>query len=189
MRFSDDIAELSKALAKAQEVMGSAIKNKTNDYYKNGYADLEAVILTANPALTKNDIALLQEITFCAEADEKSVKIVTRIQHASGQFIESELVAPVKKDDNHSLASTFTYFRRHAILALLTIPVKDDDDDGNKGQSLISPEQAKELRKLLKKAKMDEKAFTHGVRIAKLEDLESHRYEGAVKHLEGLCNN
>ena len=82
------------------------------------------------PVLADHGVAVLQS----AGGDGNgSARIVTRLQHESGEFIQSEpLEIQIQNDRNlaQGAGSVITYGRRYQVLAMLGI-AGDDDDDGN----------------------------------------------------------
>jgi len=82
---SQDIKELSKALALVQSEMQIARKTKFNPFYKSTYADLQQVVECTRPYMVKNGLSITQIIT---EKEEGSY-LVTMLMHNSGQFLRS----------------------------------------------------------------------------------------------------
>lgn len=124
--FTDDRAELFKALATAQADMGSAKKDSKNPHFRSKYASLSAVLEAIVPALNKHGLALLQLPHF----DSELVQVTTVITHSSGQMLSSTVACPPgKKGDAQAVGSAITYLRRYAAQSILGLPV--DDDDGN----------------------------------------------------------
>lgn len=124
---SDDLNELATALAKAQAEIEVAGRKETNPFFKSKYADLAELIKVSRPALTKNGLAVMQQITTDMDA---MTWLHTLLVHTSGQWIETRMrVIPVK-NDVQSFGSCITYLRRYCYAALINIAVADEDDDG-----------------------------------------------------------
>lgn len=126
MNTSEQINELAAALAKAQGQVAGAVKDKTNPGYKSKYADLASVWDACRSALAANGLSVVQ-MTRQSERDE--VIVVTRLLHASGQWLQGELNLPVTKSDAQGFGSALTYARRYALAA--AVGVAPEDDDGN----------------------------------------------------------
>ena len=127
---SPQTAELDEALARAQEQMQSALKDKTNPSFKSKYADLEAIWEVARPVLGRYDIALTQ---WPVTSPDGWLHLVTRISY-KGQFMQSTMNMPIQKGRNDAQAygSAITYAKRYAICAALGITTAAErDDDGN----------------------------------------------------------
>ena len=126
MRTSDNLNELAPALAKAQGQMESAKKDSTNPHFRSKYADLAAVVEAIKKPLADNGLSYLQGFGW----DEHGALIVrTRLLHASGQWVESELRVRPVKDDPQGVGSAVSYGRRYALQSLVGLTA--DDDDGN----------------------------------------------------------
>jgi hypothetical protein len=120
---SENTAELSAALAKAQAQMKAATFNKTNPHFKNRYADLAAVLDAIRKPLADNGLSVTQT----TEIREGGFVLVTTLRHATGQWIASEYPLPVAAKPQE-LGSALTYARRYSLSAIACIAADDDDD-------------------------------------------------------------
>lgn len=150
MKTSESVKEISGALSKAQARMKGAEKDADNPYFGSSYATLASVWDACREAITSNGLSVVQG----TEGDGDLVKVVTRLMHTSGEWIESEIsVRPMKmkvdKNDPEkhitpqSVGSALTYARRYALAAM--VGVAPEDDDGNaasqpKGQADQRPQ-------------------------------------------------
>lgn len=125
MRRSDNINEISAALAKAQAKMGAAVKDSTNPHFRSKYADLAAVVDAVRGPLSENGISYTQ----WPEAAEGGVCVVTVLSHSSGQWMDGETFIPVSKSDAQGYGSAITYGKRYGLQSACGVP--SDDDDGN----------------------------------------------------------
>jgi hypothetical protein len=124
---SHDLNELATALAKAQAEIEVAGRKETNPFFKSKYADLAELIKVSRPALTKNGLAVMQQIL----TDEDGMTwLHTILTHTSGQWIETRMRVVPTKNDPQSFGSCVTYLRRYSYAALINIAVSDEDDDG-----------------------------------------------------------
>ncbi len=123
---SENINELMAAMSKAQGVIVSAKKDKTNPYYKSAYADLASVWDACRTALSENGIAVVQ----CMEPIDVVLMLVTTLGHSSGQWMKSYLPIITQKTDHQSLGSGITYMRKYSLSAITGV-APDEDDDGN----------------------------------------------------------
>lgn len=138
---SEQINELAAAMAKMQGELESAAKSSSNPYFNSKYADLATVWDVCREPLSKNNLALIQQL---ANEGEKTI-LITTLMHGSGQWIRSIvpiLITPrVNKQgiatmDPQCVGSAITYFRRYAMTAMLGIT--QDDDDGNSASGITS---------------------------------------------------
>lgn len=134
MNKSDTIGELAKALSAAQAVMDNAPLDSKNPAFKRDgrelrYASLRSVLEACKPALTANELAVVQ--TF-EPSEPTTLLLTTTLLHSSGEWISGTCSFPVDaaRPGPQGYASASTYSRRYALMALLGI-VGDDDDDGN----------------------------------------------------------
>lgn len=125
MNKSESIAELAKALCKAQSEMGGAVKDAKNPFFKSSYADLTSVIKAIKEPFNNNGLSYMQFPVTSSGGNGVGVKTV--LMHTSGQFIESEFYLPLVKADPQAGGSAITYARRYALQALAGIPTADDD--------------------------------------------------------------
>ncbi len=125
METSENINEISSALAKAQGQIEAALKDKTNPHLRSKYADLASVWDACRHQLSSNGIAIVQ----APETTEKGVSIETLLCHSSGQWVKSSCFIPVDKYTAQGFGSAITYARRYSLAAF--VGVAPDDDDGN----------------------------------------------------------
>ncbi len=129
METSVEIDKLAAAMAKAKGTMQPALKSAINPAFARGgskgssYAKLEDCDKAATPALTQNELVLLQGV--------HGTDFVARLLHSSGQWIQIRVPLPgdVHQMTIQQLGSMTTYLRRqtYSLVGLVT----DDDDDGN----------------------------------------------------------
>ena len=118
---------LWSALAKSQGEFPKIVKDKTVSVKTRGgggygysYADLATILAAVTPVLSKNGIAIVQRLS------EASVE--TMLIHASGEKLTSSTPIP-PATNNHEVAGSYTFFRRHALTAMLGIAADDDTND------------------------------------------------------------
>lgn len=143
MKSSESLAKLSPALVKAQaefKIVGKSGHNKFDKYY---YANLEDYISTVREVLAKHGLALLsssEDVSPLADRTTKNggtehaviVKLVSRIVHESGEWIETCSVGEGQDRADKSVYKAITGARKYAIAATLNLATTDDpeqDDD------------------------------------------------------------
>lgn len=130
MQKSDSIQNLAKALCAAQGEMKPAAFNATNPFLKNKYADLGAIIETAQPVLRKYGLSYCQPVSGNGEA----ITLTTLLMHESGEWIEETVSLPLNEEKGKSQAqaagSVITYLRRYSLASMLGV-YADEDTDGN----------------------------------------------------------
>ena len=123
---SNKIDKLAAALSKAQSEIKGAVASSVNPFFKSNYADLDTVIKSCFPQLTKNGLSIIQGNDTC---DKGSFYVTTMLLHESGQWIKSKLKMPITKKDAQGVGATCTYARRFALSAM--VGIAQTDDDGN----------------------------------------------------------
>lgn len=134
IRTSESITELSESLVKAQAKFASAIKDTQNPQYRSKYADLSSVIAAMVPHLNSEGLAVTQHpcLEYKGDGDtrEALVTVTTRLQHKSGQFMESDLSVPAvqrERFDAQSVGSAITYACRYGLQSIGVLGREDDD--------------------------------------------------------------
>lgn len=129
MKTSEDVKNITAALVQAHSELHNVGKNSTNPFFKSGYANLETVIDATKSILLKNNIIVVQGMD--------NDCLVTRLQHESGEYFESNTKLMLSKDDMQALGSAITYARRADLKSMLNIA--ETDDDGQKTADLPQP--------------------------------------------------
>ena len=142
MNQSESITNLAKALSIVQGKLTYATKDSANPFFKSKYADLESVWDSCRTLLSDNGLSVIQ---MPGNYFEGRMWLVTRLCHASGEWIEQEMSIPVGKPDNqgvvkvdaHGCLGAVTYMRRSSLSAF--IGIVQSDDDGNTAVGVSSP--------------------------------------------------
>ena len=127
MNKSDNINELSSALAKAMGEIQGAKMDSINPHFKNRFASLASVQDSYKVPCSKNGLSVVQSV----ETRDGKYFVETMITHSSGQWISSDLELILSREDMQGLGSACTYAKRYAVCAMLGISAQDEDDDGN----------------------------------------------------------
>ena len=127
--MSEEIGELAGALAKAQGAMSNGAKDKAGYGYK--YMELGSLIDIARPALSKNELAVVQSHEFIV-GTKPTVVTHTTLIHSSGQWMKSSLELPIHIMKQLTAAQMIgvncTYGRRYALQSLCLIASEEDSD-------------------------------------------------------------
>ncbi len=137
---SPTIEKIAPALAQSQALMGAAAKDAKNPHFNSRYADLASVWSAFRDAFATHSLAVIQSPAI----DGNHVRMVTRILHASGEWIEGSIEATAKDASPQSIGSCVTYLRRYGASAL--IGIVSDDDDGQAAQS-SQPERQRQAQR------------------------------------------
>ena len=139
MKTSEQLNELFSALSKAQESIKNAQKEGYNPMFRSNYTTVTSVLDAIKPVYKEN-ISIMQ----MPEMD----KLITRVGHSSGQWLEIEtplfVGEPKGMSKMQAYGNAVTYARRYALVSLFGIGQEDNDgNDGNHNE----PTQKKETLK------------------------------------------
>ena len=208
---SESTSEIATALSKAQGEFPRININQENPYFKSGFADLNNIMRSVRPALAKNGLCVTQQTKILPDG---ATVLVTRARHSSGQWIESRVRIIPPKNDMQSYASTLSYMKRHAVMALLNITIDSDfaDDDAElamvtqretfaKGTAVnrkydpreqsadvITKEQLDELEYELAQYPDITEMVLDGLKIQALADMPKSKYMVSVERVRAIKN-
>lgn len=157
MNKTDSIAELAKALAKAQGEIENASKNAANPHFKSKYADLAEVLNTVRPVFSLHGLSVLQMPSF----DGGIASVETMLMHTSGEWISNTCSAPVSKNDAQGVGSAITYLRRYSLAAFAGIA--QEDDDGNSASARHDPPKQNAHRTVPDKQAITDERFSAAI--------------------------
>lgn len=120
-----EIAGLYTALAQAQIEFEPVIKNCSNPFFKNKYADIAEIRRATTPALSKYGLSVMQIVE---QPDNDFVSVKTVLCHKSGGSVSSAVRLKPTKNDCQGIGSALTYARRYSLAAILNVAADDDDD-------------------------------------------------------------
>lgn len=127
MKTSESIKNISEALAAFNAEIKDPRREATNPHFNSKYVSLDALVSTVRPCLSKHGLAIMQS----GSGDGAVITVTTRIQHTSGEWIESDpLPLKVDKLTPQGAGSAMTYGRRYSLSAMLNLAWCDNDDDG-----------------------------------------------------------
>jgi hypothetical protein len=194
MERSPEIADLAKALVKAQGMLEDAGKDAVNPHFKSRYADLASVRAALRVPLSSNGLAYMQLLT----ATEAGANIQTILMHEGGQYVSETLCVPVTAHTAQALGSAFTYGRRYSLMGMLGIAASEDDDDGNSASKktnggkpppnerpvYIDGDQIDTLRAKLAVTAAGEDGFLKWARISGLAEVLAKDYDHMTAMIE-----
>jgi hypothetical protein len=186
---SEQLNELASALAAAQAEMKQPLKKSTNPHFRSKFADLNEIITTATPVLSKHGLSIVQTTNL----EDGALVLVTTLFHRSGQFISGIYPVVPIKNDPQGYGSAMTYARRYAWSAICGLAA-DDDDDGEAASSR-KPEKkengsssGRTQTALVEVAKtrhsLDSKGVGAALKAAGIQTFDPERWEDMLKALE-----
>lgn len=121
MSFSNQTFLLTQALIQAKEKMGNVIEyDSKNPHYKNRFASLEATLTKINPVFAEFGLVLSHW--------PAGNKLISRLEHVSGQWMMSAYDLSAIKKDPQQMGSAITYARRYCAQAIAGLCGGEDDD-------------------------------------------------------------
>lgn len=204
---SEFIDLLATSLSKAQGEMAVAKKESENPYFKSNYADLEQIVSTSRPALTKYGLSVTQQII---TDDSGATMLHTILVHSSGQWIESTMRVLPPKNDIQTISSYITYLKRINYAALIGVVASDEDDDGEKAVALsreafakgtalnhkynpreesnevITKEQREELEYELAEYPDIAESIKEALKIQSIADMPKSKYSASVRRVREI---
>jgi hypothetical protein len=124
IRTSEALQEICSALAKAQGELENVEKTGKNPHYQSKYPTLSAVLDEVRPKFSRHGIGIIQ---FPFNGNDGEVGILTRLTHASGQWMEGALFVRPAKFDAQGVGSVISYLRRYTLMAMAGLAAEDDD--------------------------------------------------------------
>ncbi|MEY8001557.1 ERF family protein [Clostridium sp. Mt-5] len=128
METSEEIKNISTAMIAIEKEIQGMTPDANNPFFKSSYITLDGILEYIRPILAKNNVWLFQN----AFGDGEYICVVTRLNHSSGEFIETDVLKmKPQKNDPQQLGSCITYAKRYQLASLLGIS-SEIDDDGNR---------------------------------------------------------
>ncbi len=195
----DNIKDLIGALSKAQAEIEGAVKAGENPHFRSRYADLGNVWAACRGPLTQNGLAIHQAVRVNGDmpfTDQRTVRLVTRVMHSSGQWLEDDgIPLLLDKQNMQGLGSALTYARRYGLMAAVGIAPEDDDgnasvkNDSKAGKpvggngDLITAQQKDTIIKLLRETEADMPRFLKYMDVASVDGISADKYGEAINAL------
>jgi hypothetical protein len=189
MEQSENIAEISAALSKAQAEIRNPAKNIQNTFLKNKYADLTSVLNCIRPVAAANDLAFMQTV----ESYNDRVAVTSQVTHSSGQWIRqvaSVAISSQAKNPMQDLGSMATYLKRFQSQSMFAICGDEDTDaqdltvDTTIGIENISDKKVAWLDALLDSTKSDRNKFLEIYGVKDLKQLTESQFTQAKNQLQ-----
>lgn len=189
MEQSENIAEISAALSKAQAEIRNPAKNIQNTFLKNKYADLTSVLNCIRPVAAANGLAFMQTV----EAYGDRVAVTSQVTHSSGQWmrqVASVAISSQAKNPMQDLGSMATYLKRFQSQSMFAICGDEDTDaqdltvDTTIGIESISDKKVAWLDALLDSTKSDRNKFLEIYGVKDLKQLTESQFTQAKNQLQ-----
>ena len=135
---SAETNELDAALSKAQGEYPRIDYNRISKYFQKDYADLFAILTPVLPVLSKYNLNIRQTQKFM----DGQLVLITKLSHASGQWVESRARIIPSKNDPQSILSTKNMIKRDELMSVLCLSIANDPYDDNAERQMADDRQA-----------------------------------------------
>jgi hypothetical protein len=140
---------IAKALIKIQAELEPMAKSSDNEAFSSKYVPLDEVMQKAHSLLSSYKIAVIQSPVTDAQGH---AALETILVHESGKSFSRTTKLAMNKVDPQAHGSAITYTRRYALMAIVGLTAKDEDDDANDATGVavpVSKEQKEELDNMM----------------------------------------
>lgn len=145
MQKSNEISEISKALAEFRKEVKQPLKDANNPFFKSKYVPLENVVEAIDDVAPNHGLSFTQ---WPVSDGNGNVGVSTMLLHSSGQYIEYDPVyMKPDKQTPQAIGSAITYSKRYSLSAVFGI-TSDEDDDGNQATGNGNNNQRKQHNQL-----------------------------------------
>lgn len=166
MKRSDNISNLSKALASFHSYVGKIGKDAKNPFFKSSYASLPHILTEIQEPLEKSGLVITQ----FPDGDGLTTML---IHSETGEYLEATYTMPVAKaNDPQALGSAISYARRYAVSSILSLKIDDDDAEGAM-KSVRSPQPEDNRPWLNKGEKLDKAMEMIRAKAVTIEQIEA----------------
>lgn len=188
IKHSENITNITKALLEFQRIIMPLLKNriasigtKSGNSMKYKFATLDSIQLKVNPVLADCGLIVIQ-------SPGEDYSLETMIIHESGEFMSGTYKMVPVGNTPQQFGSVITYQKRYALVAMLNLIVKDDDD-GKKGSTRTTEQQivSKHFKKTSKELETDSNIDGFYQRLY-LAEKASLKEEGKFSLKEFLSN-
>jgi len=163
-------SKIAKALIEIQKTLQPLVKSAENSAYDSSYVPLEDVTKKAHDLLSAHGIGVTQSPITDVNGH---AALETMLFTGSGQGYVRVTKLAMREIDPQKHGSAITYTRRYALMAILGLTGKGDDDDGNKATGVTVPaqvEQIEQVRMLLSLIPWPREQIDKAVRAIRTKD-------------------
>lgn len=127
---------LAEKLLAFQTEVGAISKDSNNPFYNSQYFDINKLLKIIKPLLSKHGIILLQPLTFTTVNDSVYPMLNTMLVNADNSEDMLQFTTSIPSlSDPQKQGGVVTYFRRYALVSLLSLEAEDDDGNAASGKN------------------------------------------------------
>lgn len=166
------------AIAEAKAEIPPIVRNATGHNSKK-YVDFAAIARVVDPILSRHGLSY----RFRSEQGA-TINVTCILSHRDGHSEQTTLSGPADTSGNknavQAIGSTLTYLQRYSLVQALGLAAAHDDDGKAGGTTLISQEQADQLRDLLESTGAPKDKFLKWAKVEKIEEIAAEYYDSCV---------
>jgi hypothetical protein len=175
---SETITKYNESFLAAKKDFGKAFTSARGEVgggRKYDYAKISDIYEAVEDSLHSNSLYITHQIIALSLDQEL---LITTIMHVSGEFMRDIRLNISEKPGNQGRGSANTYCRKYAILCLCGLSTTDDDgaEEQKHLTGHVSPQQAEEIRALLKENDKDEAKMLLHYKIPNIYHLNNQQY-------------
>ncbi len=124
--------DFAQKMFKVFHELETLTKDKTNEYYKSNYADINSVLGQIKPVLKRHGLYILQIFLFdklCTFLADETGNTFPKFPETTEDAKQISEIHGIKIESNEPMkkGSEITFYRRYALVALFGLESKDDD--------------------------------------------------------------
>jgi hypothetical protein len=161
------------------------VARSSEGHNRKKYADFAAIARAVDPVIAEHGLSY----RFRTTQDDR-IHVTCILSHRSGHSEETTLAGPPDQTGNknaiQAIGSTLTYLQRYSLVQMLGLAASDDDDDGRAAahDTVVTDQQADEIRALLTETKSDLNRFLAWVGAESVSDIPAAKYPDCVTLLK-----
>lgn len=185
LEFSRALAEFQEQCPSIEKKSAAKIATKSGASYGFTYADLETIIGTVRPHLSRNGFSF----TFDSTATGPMLVCVCTLHHSHGHTMKSSFTVPTESASGASAQQKYggalTYAKRQCLVSVLGLALTDvDADEPSVTRDTITDEQGATIEALMDEVGVTVAQFCGRFHVGMVEELPAARYAEAVRLLE-----
>ncbi len=186
------------AMNEVQKEIRPVIADANNPQTRSKYATYEHLDHFLRPIYSKHGFS----ISFGSGDTDKPdvVRVTAKLRHESGHSEMYHIDMPAdgkgaKGGDvmtkTHATGSALSYGKRYLFIAMFNIPVRGDDDDGNRaGQTgFITEQQKQQIIEMLREPYQDTVGFLKYMEVESVDEIPASKFMKAMNSLNARKKN
>jgi len=125
-----------KKLLEVQKEVSAVAKDSENPFFKSRYFDINKLIDTLKPVLSKHGLIVMQPLTnIDGKPAIKTIVIDSDLKEGEVHIDISSVMPIPENPDPQKMGSAITYYRRYALQSMFFLQAEDDDANHASGNA------------------------------------------------------